>query len=219
MEKHGNQERSGSTSSDQVSSGGHSEEANGRSPVSRIAIARDNAFCFYYEENLELMRIHGLELVFFSPLTDPLPPNIAAVYLGGGVPELHAATLADNKVFRAGMKKFVESGGVVLAEGGGLLACVKACRLAPGSSATHGRIFPFRAIMSRTLVMKSYVEVKSKIIARYSPLSYIKGYICSDSELVQEQHIGGVQSTDDWTSSYEARVFAARSPLLKLLAW
>lgn len=215
MEKHGNQERSGSTSSDQVSSGGHSEEANGRSPVSRIAIARDNAFCFYYEENLELMRIHGLELVFFSPLTDPLPPNIAAVYLGGGVPELHAATLADNKVFRAGMKKFVESGGVVLAEGGGLLALCQSLQTRTGfPQQPMVGIFPFRAIMSRTQVMKSYVEVKVKDNCPiFTPGATIKGYICSDSELVQEQHIGGIQSTDEWTSSYEARVFRGKKPI------
>jgi len=211
-EKHGIQEVGGSTSSDHISSGGHSEEANGHSLGSRIAVARDNAFCFYYEENLELMRSHGLEIVFFSPLIDPLPPNIAAVYLGGGVPELHAATLADNKIFRAGMKKFVESGGIVIAEGGGLLVLCQSLQTRTGfPQQPMVGIFPFRAIMSRTQVMKSYVEVMVKDNCPiFTPGSTIKGYICSDSELVQEQHIGGIQLTNEWTSSYEARIFCGK---------
>ena len=56
-----------------------------------------------------MMRQQGLDIVYFSPLTDALPSHVAAVYLGGGMPELHSAALADNRIFRAGMKKFVEA--------------------------------------------------------------------------------------------------------------
>lgn len=87
----------------------------------RIAVARDVAFCFYYHDNLALLQLAGAELVIFSPLCDPLPPNIAGVYLGGGYPERHAVELAENKLLRAGLKAFADAGGIIYAECGGLM--------------------------------------------------------------------------------------------------
>ena len=87
----------------------------------RIAVAKDSAFCYYYEENLDMIKSFGAEIEFFSPLRDGIPANVSGVYLGGGVPELHAITIADNKSFRAGLKAFAEAGGIIFAEGGGLL--------------------------------------------------------------------------------------------------
>lgn len=86
-----------------------------------IAVAHDAAFCFYYHDNLALLREAGAEIVYFSPLTDSIPENIHGIYLGGGYPESHAAELADNKLFRAGIKAFAQAGGVIYAECGGLL--------------------------------------------------------------------------------------------------
>ena len=59
-----------------------------------IGIALDEAFCFYYQDNLDLLSRAGAKLVFFSPLRDRLP-DVDAVYLGGGYPELH---LADSRI-------------------------------------------------------------------------------------------------------------------------
>jgi cobyrinic acid a,c-diamide synthase len=61
------------------------------SPRARIGVARDAAFCFYYHENIDLLRRLGAELVEFSPVTDrAVPPGLDGLYLGGGYPELHA---------------------------------------------------------------------------------------------------------------------------------
>jgi cobyrinic acid a,c-diamide synthase len=89
----------------------------------RIGVARDEAFCFYYEDNFDLLREAGAELVFFSPLHDPdLPPALSGLYLGGGYPELYAAQLAENVPMRAALKSAIESGMPTYAECGGLMS-------------------------------------------------------------------------------------------------
>ena len=71
----------------------------------RLAVARDEAFCFYYEENLREMERAGLETVFFSPLKDErLPEGAAGLYIGGGYPELHGERLEANESIRVDIK-------------------------------------------------------------------------------------------------------------------
>ncbi|MDH7510524.1 MAG: cobyrinate a,c-diamide synthase [Methanolinea sp.] len=88
-------------------------------PFVRIGVAMDPAFCFYYKENLDILRAAGADLVFFSPLKDPLPP-VDAVYLGGGYPELHAEELS-RAACTAALQKAACDGMPVLGECGGLL--------------------------------------------------------------------------------------------------
>ena len=100
------------------------EKAHNVNPVAnvRVAVAKDSAFCFYYEENLELLRALGCQLVFFSPLSDAaLPENIGALYLPGGYPELNLESLSKNLAMRRAVKAAVESGLPTLAECGGFL--------------------------------------------------------------------------------------------------
>lgn len=88
----------------------------------RIAVARDRAFCFYYEENLELLKSLGADIVEFSPLKDStLPENIDGIILGGGYPELFAKELCDNLTMRQGIKQAIDRGLPSLAECGGFM--------------------------------------------------------------------------------------------------
>ena len=96
-----------------------SAQKNGGLPV-RIGVARDRAFCFYYQDNFDLLTASGAELVEFSPIDDAhLPPDLAGIYLGGGYPELFAQRLAANHLMRdqiraasiAGMPIYGECGG------------------------------------------------------------------------------------------------------------
>lgn len=87
-----------------------------------LAVARDDAFNFYYAENLRLLEDLGAQLTFFSPLSDAeLPSDIDGLYLGGGYPELHAQKLSENVTLRDGIRKAIESGLPTVAECGGFL--------------------------------------------------------------------------------------------------
>lgn len=88
----------------------------------RIAVARDEAFCFYYQDNFDLLEAAGAEIVFFSPLRDKnLPENTAGLYLGGGYPELYAAEIAKNTNIRIAIQETISSGLPTYAECGGLM--------------------------------------------------------------------------------------------------
>lgn len=87
----------------------------------RIGVARDEAFCFYYEDNLELLAEAGAELVEFSPLREPPPSDLDGIYLGGGYPELHAARLASNEGTKASIRELAAAGTPIYAECGGMM--------------------------------------------------------------------------------------------------
>lgn len=87
----------------------------------RLAVAKDRAFCFYYQESLELLEKLGAELIPFSPLADEQPPEADALLLGGGYPELYADALAENASMRRSVAQAVTGGMPTLAECGGFL--------------------------------------------------------------------------------------------------
>lgn len=86
----------------------------------RIAVARDEAFCFYYRDTLELLKRMGAEITIFSPLkNEPVPEGACGLLIGGGYPELHAKELEANTVSRESIFKAVKDGIPTIAECGG----------------------------------------------------------------------------------------------------
>ena len=88
----------------------------------RIAVARDEAFCFYYEDNLQLLRDMGAELIEFSPIRDSeLPIGSQGLILGGGYPELYAEALSNNTLMREAVRTVLGKGIPCIAECGGFM--------------------------------------------------------------------------------------------------
>ncbi|MBZ4420307.1 cobyrinate a,c-diamide synthase [Myxococcus sp. RHSTA-1-4] len=131
-------------------------------PVCRIAVARDEAFHFYYEDNLRRLEALGAELVPFSPVRDgALPPEVHALYLGGGYPEAHAEALARNAPMREAVRAFARAGGPVYAECGGMMYLAQALRTLDGRMHEMVGLVPGVAVMAPRLQALGYVEVET----------------------------------------------------------
>jgi cobyrinic acid a,c-diamide synthase len=126
-----------------------------------IAVARDNAFCFYYPENLELLAAAGAELVPFSPLRgDALPPGTAGLYLGGGYPELFAADLCRNRRLREQIRLASRDGLPIYAECGGFMFLCRRIEDLEGERFDMCGCFAFKVRMARRLRSLGYREVR-----------------------------------------------------------
>ncbi|VXC40478.1 Hydrogenobyrinate a,c-diamide synthase [Pseudomonas sp. 8Z] len=100
----------------------------------RIGVARDAAFAFLYQANLDLLRALGAELHFFSPLADAELPEVDSLYLPGGYPELYLAELENNQAMAAAIRRHHEAGKPLLAECGGMLYLLNELRDKQGAS-------------------------------------------------------------------------------------
>ena len=150
----------------------------------RIAVARDEAFCFYYQENLRLLEEAGAVLEYFSPLHDSaVPGGAGGIIIGGGYPELHAARLEANVSMRESVRSAVRNGVSVMAECGGFMYLQK--KLIGGGEAASerggGRPFEMCGVIdgecrfAGKLVRFGYSEFTRKSDWRGGPLS-IKGH-------------------------------------------
>lgn len=123
----------------------------------RLGVARDAAFCFYYEDNLDMLRQAGAELCLFSPLADAtLPPGLQGLYLGGGYPELYARELSGNASMRSQIRAFAESGRPVYAECGGFMYLCQSIATGEGQRFPMTGLFPFDAAMQPRLRSLGY---------------------------------------------------------------
>jgi cobyrinic acid a,c-diamide synthase len=140
-----------------------------RTPRVRIGVAHDAAFCFYYRDNLALLRGAGAELVYWSPLTDSALPLVDGLYLGGGYPELHASTLAANKAILNSVRIFAAEGRPIYAECGGLMYLAEALEDLDGTTHPMVGLLPATVRMRPRRLSLSYTEVTFQAASPLGP--------------------------------------------------
>lgn len=158
----------------------------------RVGIARDEAFHFYYEDNLDLLEEAGAELVEFSPLHDSgLPDGLDALYLGGGYPEAHAQKLSDNSGMRAAIRAFQ---GPIYAECGGLMFLGEALDGLPMCG-----VLPLRTRMTPGLRSFGYREVTTTRETVLGPAgTRFRGHEFHHSELEDQPALEPAYTTVGW---------------------
>lgn len=117
----------------------------------KIGVAMDEVFTFYYAENLEALEANGAQLVYFSPLHDAEVPDVDALYIGGGYPEIFKKELESNHSMRTSVKKFCQDGRPVYAECGGLMYLTRSI----DKSSMCG-VFPYPSYMTPRVQGLSY---------------------------------------------------------------
>ncbi len=129
----------------------------------RIAVARDEAFQFCYDETLDAFREAGLEPVFFSPIGDStLPEDISALYLPGGYPELHAKELSENENMKQSIREAFQNELPTIAECGGYLYLGKSLTTPEGEAYDMVGIYSGEAEKTNRPVRFGYAELTSK---------------------------------------------------------
>ncbi|MBF0345288.1 MAG: cobyrinate a,c-diamide synthase [Nitrospirae bacterium] len=159
----------------------------------RVAVAKDNAFCFYYEDNLEMFQRYGVRLLFFSPLQDEgLPDGIDGLYLGGGYPELYAGVLSANISMLNSVRRFITAGGVTYAECGGFMYLSEGITGLDGVFNPMASVFPAGAIMKNRRVSLGYRQatlLEDTIIGKKGDV--VKGHEFHYSEMADMPTVGG----------------------------
>ena len=123
----------------------------------RVGVAFDEAFNFYYRDNIELLEANGAEVVPFSPIHDyALPSNLTGLFLGGGFPEAYAKQLEENQTMLRSIKEAVEDEMPVYAECGGLMYLVESAQDIEASPHRMAGVLNAKAVMTRKLESLNY---------------------------------------------------------------
>ncbi|MGD0229852.1 MAG: cobyrinate a,c-diamide synthase [Syntrophorhabdales bacterium] len=164
-----------------------------RGDAIRVAVASDRAFCFYYQDNIDLLKEAGAEIVFFSPLADKgIPEGADAVYIGGGYPELHGEALSQNIPMRRAIGEWADSDRPLYAECGGLMYLSRTiCDFQDHAFPMTG-VFPFETMMGKERAHLGYREVslaRDCILGRKGERA--RGHEFRYSEIAEAPETGG----------------------------
>jgi cobyrinic acid a,c-diamide synthase len=129
----------------------------------KIGLARDEAFCFYYPENLRLLREAGADLIPFSPIHEKkLPEGIAGLIFGGGYPELHCRALSENRPMLKAIKDYGLNGGPIYGECGGFMFLMNEIQDLQGEGYPMVGLFPMASVMEQRLKSLGYREIVTR---------------------------------------------------------
>jgi cobyrinic acid a,c-diamide synthase len=174
----------------------------------RLAVARDEAFTFYYEDNLDLLRHWGFTIAEFSPLKDTALPPADLLYFGGGFPEVSAERLSRNRAMKEAVLRFHGAGGPVYAECGGFMYLGDALTTQEGRTFPMVGLFPIRTAMTERLQALKYKEVEVlKAGALFRPGDRLKGHEFHFSHLTSGDGGDALRSIDS-TGRVEAEGIA-----------
>lgn len=149
----------------------------------RIAVARDPAFCFLYDENIEVLESLGCEIAWFSPLNDSaLPDNIGGLYLCGGYPELYAQKLSSNKSMLTSVRNAVNGGLPTIAECGGFMYLHEQLSDFPMVG-----VIPAKAFETKSLKHFGYITLEAKS----------NNLLCKSGDSIKAHEFHYWNSTDD----------------------
>ncbi len=155
------------------------EKGEKKAKPCKIAVAKDKAFCFYYQDNFDLLEAAGAELCFFSPLQDKAMPKADMLYLGGGYPELYAKELSENSKMLQSIREFAHSGGHIFAECGGFMYLTEGIDQ-ESENGGEGQaffpllgIFPVRAKMNKRRTSLGYRELTTVKESFFGPVGTI----------------------------------------------
>ena len=171
-------------------------------PSLRISIARDAAFNFAYEENIRLLQRLG-KVTFFSPLKDTTLPASDFVYLPGGYPELYLSELSSNQSMLRSIRQYVEAGGRLLAECGGMMYLCNEIR------STEGTIYPMVGLFNQSATMD-----QMKLRLGYRTLHY-KDYIMKGHEFHYSRVLPGEEHPASIATAQTAKGVSVDTPLYR----
>jgi len=139
-------------------------------PETVIAVARDEAFCFHYRDNLALLERLGARLVFFSPIRDrALPEGAQGLVLYGGYPELYAKALSENAPMREAIRAAIRGGMPTLAECGGFMYLHETMEDMEGSDWPMAGVIPGRAYRTKKLGRFGYITLSPNADTAFLP--------------------------------------------------
>ncbi len=142
-----------------------------------IAVAKDEAFCFYYEDNSLMLQENGAKITYFSPLHDTkLPDCCDALLIGGGYPELYAGELSRNVNMRNAIKQAIDTGMPIVAECGGFMYLHESITDKDGISHPMVGVIPATCSYKGKLVRFGYVEIQENKSCFLPEGQLIKGH-------------------------------------------
>lgn len=175
---------------------------------SSLGVARDEAFHFYYQDLFDELALRGCTVKLFSPLADQdLPPNLDALYFGGGYPELHADALSAHQRMRTAVRGFASSGRPVYAECGGLMYLCRVLETTKGAVRSMVGLLPGAVRMLDHLKTLGYVEVALQADSLWGTQgSAFRGHEFHYSELIHDP-----EDREGWQSAYTLKHYRSET--------